>query len=85
MHLSSAVGRKKSSVIGLHDELCTVLPVVGRIHILHNTAPVVTRTDDTTVAVLHAVLQHELGYQSHTMVTGQRSISEQVRQNCFFF
>jgi len=45
----------------------------------------VTRTDDTTVAVLHAVLRHELGHQSHTMVTDQRSISEQVRQIFYFF
>lgn len=79
MHLSCATGRKKSSVTGLHVGLCSVLPLIRRLHIFHNTAPLVIRTDDTTVAVLHAVLHHEFGHQSHTMVTDQRSISEQVR------
>ena len=59
-----------------------MLSVVGRLHILDDTAPVVIRTNDTAVAILHALLFHELGHQSHTMVTDQRSISEQVF--CFF-
>jgi len=71
MHMPGAAGRKKSSVVGLYVGLCAVLSVIGRLYLRHNTAPVVIRTDDTTVTVLYAVLHNELGDQSHTMVTDE--------------
>jgi len=71
MYLSGAAGRKKNFVVGLNVGLRAVLSVVGRLHIHHNTTPVVNSADDTTIIVLHAVLYHKLGHQSHTMVADQ--------------
>lgn len=84
MHLSGAVGRQESSVVGLHDGLHDMLSVLGSLHVRHYYELVVFVADDTSSPVLHAVLLHQRGHKPHTVAVGQRSISNQVTKFRFW-